>query len=177
MTLIEGYPSQYESWLTLKNGSEVFLRPILRIDGHLLVDLFNKMAPQSVYFRFLRHFRALPEEMLHQFTHIDYDSKFALVAMIQEDGKDAIIGVGRYAYDPHENLTDFGVAVRDDWQQLGLGRALLVKIFAIAKEHGISRFVTMMDAQNNIMRKILSDLGYDVKYSLRSGFFQVEIVV
>ena len=176
-TVTEGYPPQYESWLTLKNGREVFLRPILRTDEHLIVDLFNKMSPQSVYLRFLRKLHALPEDMIYRFTHINYDSEFALVAVIKEDGKDAIIGVGRYAYDSHENLTDFGVAVRDDWQHLGLGKALLVKIFDIGKEHGISRFVTMMDPQNNIMRQILLELGYDVKYSLRSGFFQVEIVV
>jgi len=176
-TVTEGYPPQYESWLTLKNGREVFLRPILRTDEHLIVDLFNKMSPQSVYLRFLRNLHALPEDMIYRFTHINYDSEFALVAMIKEDGKDAIIAVGRYAYDPHEDVTDFGVAVRDDWQHLGLGKPLLVKIFDIGKEHGISHFVTMMDPQNNIMRQILLELGYDVKYSLRSGFFQVEIVV
>ena len=114
--------------------------------------------------------------MLHSFTHINYDSEFALVAVIQEDGKDAIIAVGRYAYDSKDDLADLAVAVRDDWQHLGLGKSLLARTVAIGKEQGISRFKSMMDAQNKIMRQILLELGYEVKYSLRSGFFEVEIL-
>ena len=176
-TLDEGDPPQYENWLTLKNGSKVFIRPILHTDELLLVDLFNKISPQSRYMRFLRHLHALPKEMLHHFTHINYHSDFALVAVITESGKDAIIAVGRYAYDSHENITDLAVAVRDDWQHLGLGKSLLVKTISIGKEHGISRFVSMMDPQNNIIMQTLREIGYKVRYSLRSGFFQVEIDV
>jgi GNAT superfamily N-acetyltransferase len=176
-TFTEGYLPHYESWLTLKNGREVFLRPILQTDGHLIVDLFNKISPQSRYLRFLRHLHTLPEDMIYHFTHINYDSEFAIVGVIKEDGKDAIIAVGRYAHDQHEDLTDLAVAVRDDWQHFGLGKSLLAKIIAIGKEHGIYRFESMMDPQNNIIRQTLLELGYEVKYSLRSGFFQVEIVV
>jgi acetyltransferase len=176
-TFNERYPSQYESWLTLKDGREVFLRPILHTDGHLLVDLFNKLSPQSIYLRFLNPLHALPEDLLYRLAHVNYNNEFALVAVIKEDGKDAIIAVGRYAYDPQANLTDFGVAVRDDWQNLGLGKSLLVKILAIGKEHGISRFETLISPQNNIIRQTLGGLGYEMKYSLRSGVFQVEILV
>jgi acetyltransferase len=176
-TLSESYPSQYESWLMLKNGREVFLRPILRTDGHLLIDLFNKLSPQSRALRFLSQINVLSEDMLYRFTHVNYKSEFALVAVIKEDGKDVIIAVGRYGYDPQANLTDFGIAVRDDWQHQGLGKSLLVKIFAIGKEHGISRFGSVIDPYNNIIMHILGELGYEVKYSPQSGAYQVEILV
>jgi acetyltransferase len=173
----EGYPSQYETRLTLKNEREVFLRPILQTDEQLLVDLFNKISPQSLYMRFLRQLHALPEGMLHHFTRINYDSEFALVAVIKEDGNDAIVAVARYAYDPQDNITDLAVAVRDDWQHFGLGKTILEKIVTIGKEHGISRFGGMMDPQNTVIGQTLRELGYEVKYSLRSGFYQVEILV
>jgi acetyltransferase len=60
---------------------------------------------------------------------------------------------------------------------MGLGKPLLAKTVDIAKSHGISRFTGMMDPQNNVIRKTLLELGYDVTYFSRSGFFQVEIVV
>ena len=53
---------------------------------------------------------------------------------------------------PMKTCTDLGVAVRDDWHHLGLGKAMLAKIVAIAKDHGISRFTGMMDPHNTIMR-------------------------
>lgn len=173
----ENYPAQYESWLTLKNGRQVFLRPILQTDEPLIVDLFNRISPQSLYLRFLSHPHTLSQEMLYHLTHVDYDSQFALIALIKEDEKDAIIAVGRYARDPHRDITDLAVAVRDDWQHVGLGKALLVNTVDIAKAHGISHFESMMDPQNHTMKRILSELGYKVEYSLQGGFFQVEIIV
>jgi acetyltransferase len=191
MSFSKGYPAQYESRLKLKDGREVFLRPVLQTDGDLLVDLFNKLSIESIRLRFMRLLRAMPEDMLFQFTHVNYDTEFALVAVIREYGlpigglkekllaahKDAIIAVGRYAFDPQANATDFAVAVRDDWQNNGLGKLLLGKIFAIGKEHGISRFVSVISPQNNIIRQTLGGFGYEVKYSWQSGVFQVEILV
>lgn len=173
----EGYPTQYESRLTLNNGREVFLRPILPTDENLIVDLFNKLNSDSIYLRFLRPLNALPEDMLFQLTHIDYARNFALVAVIQENGKDSIIAVARYGYDPEENITDFAIVVRDDWQRYGLGKSLLVKIFALGKEHGISRFVSIIDSTNKIMKQVLRKSGYTVKYSYRKGSTQVEVFV
>lgn len=173
----ENYPTQYESGLTLTNGREVFLRPILQTDEHLIVDLFNKLNSDSIYLRFLRPINALPEDMLFQLTHINYTSNFALVAVIQEDGKDSIIAVARYGYDPKENVTDFAIVVRDDWQRYGLGKSLLLKIFTIGREQGISRFVSIIDSTNHTMKQLLRTLGYPVKYSYKSGATQVEVLV
>jgi len=173
----ESYPHQYECRLLLKNGREVFLRPILPTDGHLLVELFNKMSPRSRYLRFMTNLRELPEELLHNLTHLDYCNVFALACLVEEDGKDAIIAVGRYSLDPDENIADLALAVRDDWQQLGIGKALLLNIISIGKEHGISRFGSVMDPQNFIMKQTLLELGYQVRYFFRSGSYQVEILV
>ncbi len=171
------YPSQYESRVVLKNGEEVFIRPVRDTDGPLILDLFNRFSPRSVYQRFLSRLDKLPDDLLYHLTHLDYDSEFALAALIRENEKDAIIAVARYAHDAKDDFTDLAIAVRDDWQNLGLGQALLLKLVAIGKEHGISRYVSMMDPQNTIIKQTLQKLGYAVKYSFRSGFYEVEIIV
>jgi acetyltransferase len=176
-TFNETYTSQYESWLELNNGESVFIRPILQADKHLIVDLFNKLHNNTKYMRFLMPLNTLPEDLLFRSTHIDYHNNFALVAVIQEDGKDSIIGSCRYGYNPKDNFTDFAIVVRDDWQHNGLGKSLLVKIFAIGKEHGISRFISIIDSQNNIIKQILRKSGYTVKYSYTKGSTQVEILL
>jgi acetyltransferase len=171
----QGYPIRYERQLALKGGQEVFLRPILPTDGPLIVDLFHRMSPQSIYLRFLRQLHAFPEDMVHRFTHVDYHSAAALVAVIEEDGKNAIIGVGRYGQDPDGDTADLGVAVRDDWQHFGLGKSLLAGIVGIAKDCGISRFTGMMASRNFVMMQTLRELGYNVTYSYQQGFFHVDI--
>jgi acetyltransferase len=170
------YPSQYESHLTLKNGRDVFIRPIRQTDGPLLVDLFNKLSPESIRLRFLTNLQYLSEDLLYRFTHIDYENDFALAGVIEEDGKDAIIGVGRYMDDPLVGLPDLAIAVRDDWQHFGLGKVLLVKTIGVAREQGITCLGAVIDPQNNVIRQLFWDLGFPVKYTLRGGFFRLEIL-
>ncbi len=173
----EAYPAEYESRLTLKDGREVFLRPIVQTDEYLLVDLLNKLSHDSVYLRFLRPVNALPEEMLFQLTHINYESNFALAAVIEEGGKESIIAVVRYGYDPREKVTDFAIVVRDDWQHQGLGKFLITKIFAIGREHGITRCESIINSTNTVMKQLLRTLGLTVKYSYKNGATLVEILL
>ena len=176
-TFDENCLSRYESWFELKEGRKVFLRPVLPTDEYLIVDLFNKLHLASIYMRFLTHLNALPEDLLFQLTHIDYDKNFALVALVQEDGKDFAVAVARYGYDPKDDITDLAVTVRDDWQNNGLGKSLLLKIISIGKEHGITRFVSMLDPKNKIIKHILQESGYQIKYIHKDGYALVEIFV
>jgi acetyltransferase len=169
--------SQYESHLLLKNGAELLIRPVVPGDAPLLLELFDRMTPRSRYLRFMTNMQELPRNLLHQFTHLDYHTCFALAAVVATEGRHEVIAVARYALDPEEQVADLGVAVRDDWQQLGLGKALLLKIIMIGRQHGIKRFGSMMDPHNDIMKKTLRDLGYQVKYFFRGGSYQVEITV
>lgn len=169
------YHKKYESILKLKNGKEVFLRPIMDSDRHHILDLFNRMSRQSIYLRFLRRLSDLPENLLDKLINIDYHSNFALVAIARENAKDTIVAVGRYGKDPDEGDTELAVAVRDDWQHAGLGKYMLSKVVDIAKEQGISHFTGIMDPHNNVIQNLLLKLGYKVKYSMESGFYQVKI--
>jgi acetyltransferase len=173
----KSYPTKYESRLVLKNGAEVLIRPVLDTDESLIVDLSRGLSAESLYLRFLRPVSALSKDFLFQLTHLDYDKYFALAAVIRENGKDAIIGVARYGYDPEDKITDFAVSIRDDWQHCGLGKLLLLKIFAVGREHGISRFVSIIDSTNQIIKQTLRSTGYEVKYSYENGSTQVEVLV
>jgi acetyltransferase len=175
--LNEVCPDQYKSRLTLKNGREVFLRPILPSDESLILDLASRLSSDSLYLRFLSHINALPDDLLFQLTHVNYENSFALAAVIREGEKEAIIAVARYCYEPKGNVTDCAIVVRDDWQHYGLGKFLLAKIFTIGKEHGISRFASIIDPANHIMKRILREQGYAVKYFYKSGFTEVEVFV
>ncbi len=171
------YPPRYEQRLTLKNGKEVFIRPIRPDDGPLLVALFDHLSARSVHLRFLSDIPSLPDELLHHLTHVDYDREFALAAVVGEGGRDAVIAVTRYALDTDEGFTDLAIAVRDDWQRAGLGTILLGKIVDIGEEHGIRSFRSMMDPGNDVIRHVLNGLGYDVRYTMRDGDYQVDITV
>lgn len=171
------YLLQYQGRFALKNGREILIRPILETDAVLIVDLFQKLSEHSRYRRFLRRLDVLPEKMVYQFTHMDYNRECALAGISEEDGKEAIIAVARYAYPLEESLPELAIVVRDDWQHLGLGKTLLKEVVEIGKSQGICRFGGMIDSQNRIIRLLLEELGFKVNYTLKSGVFQVEILV
>lgn len=173
----QDYPAEQETWMALKNGKTVQVRPVMPTDEPLIENLVNKLSSDSSYLRFLRPVKALPKELLFQLTHLDYQRNFALAAVIREEEKDAIIAVARYGYDPQEQLTDFAIVVRDDWQHCGLGKQMLAKIFEIGRKQGISRFVSIVDSTNIAMKRILRELDSTVNYSYEQGFTQVEILM
>jgi acetyltransferase len=86
------YPAEYEEWITLKDGSGIFLRPIKPSDGPLIQDLFHKLSPETIYFRFLTHLDRMQPELLKHIVEIDYETHFNLVAAIEEAEMESIIG-------------------------------------------------------------------------------------
>lgn len=159
------YPSRYEMSVNLRDGTEVFLRPVKETDGPLLLELFNKLSPSSVRLRFLSVLHRLPEELVYQFTHVDYKMSFGLAAFINREHSGPIIGVARYAYDFETKLPELAVVVRDDWQEKGLGSVLLSRVIAIGEENGFSRFEATIDSQNQTIIHIFEKIG--IRHKIR----------
>jgi acetyltransferase len=158
------YPLYYEEWITLKDGSAIFLRPIKPTDGPLLLDLFQKLSRETIYFRFLTHLERLQPEMLRQLVEIDYETHFALAAIITESAKESIIGTCRYIVKENTDHAELTVVLRDDWQRKGLGKAMVTRVVDIARAKGIAGIEILLDYRNEGMKRIFASLGYPVSY-------------
>ena len=158
------YPVYYEEWITLKDGSAIFLRPIKPTDGPLLLDLFNRLSRETIYFRFLTHLERLQPEMLKQLVEIDYETHFALTAIITEDTKESIIGTCRYIVKENTDHAELTVILRDDWQKRGLGKLMVTRVVDIARAKGLASIEILLDYRNEGMKRIFASLGYPVQY-------------
>lgn len=170
-----GYPAEHIELLQLKSGGKVLLRPVLPSDAKLLVGFFEKLSTRTRYLRFLHRLTSPSEEMLNKFVHLNYVADFAMVALTYVEERAEVIAISRYSLDRQKATADLAVTVRDDWQRLGLGRLLLEKVIDVGKQQGIGQFTGVMDVQNDIMKKILHDLGYQLSYFFRDGAFLVNI--
>jgi acetyltransferase len=158
------YPTYYEEWITLKDGSAIFLRPIKPTDGPLLLDLFQKLSRETIYFRFLTHLNRLQPEMLKQLVEIDYETHFTLVAIIIEDTKESVIGTCRYIVKQNTDHAELTVVLRDDWQKRGLGKVMVTRVVDIARSKGLASIEILLDYRNEGMKRIFASLGYPVQY-------------
>jgi acetyltransferase len=158
------YPAEYEEWITLKDGSRVFIRPIKPSDGPLIVDIFQKLSPQTIYFRFLTHLDRLRPELVKNLVEIDYSTHFALAAVVRDGEEESIVGTCRYIAAEKMDHAELTIVLRDDWQRKGLGREMAARVVAAARAKGITTVEIAFDSRNEGMKRLFASLGYPVKY-------------
>jgi len=169
------YPDEMERWIDLKDKSRVFLRPLKLTDESLLRDMFYKLSPESVHYRFFRMIKALPHEKLQEFLRVDYDADMALVVLTDSTEKAQIVAIAHYSKDPRTNFADAAFLVRDDWQGKGIGTQLMSNLVDAAVAHGIAGFTADVLVQNHGMLRVFHKYGYPVESELENGAYRLHI--
>jgi len=175
--VISPYPEQYEIKTTTSAGVKVFVRPIKPEDAPLLIEFFDSLSSQSIYYRFFSLIKKLPPDMLARFTQIDYDRDMALVAFAVEDGKvmEKMLGVSRLMGDPDGKRAEFSVAVGDSWQGKGIGAVLMKRLIGIASERGVEYLWGIVLAENTQMLALGKGLGFTISRTGLSSQYKLEI--
>ncbi|MFO7549667.1 MAG: GNAT family N-acetyltransferase [Acidimicrobiia bacterium] len=168
------YPSKYELDIVLRDGDTVTVRPITPADGQLLVRFFERLGPESRYFRFFRVKTTLSPEEVRFFTTVDYDDRMALVVI--DEGE--IVAVGRYDRSEEDPETgEVAFAVADDHQGRGIGTQLLQLLTPYARTHGISRFRAFVLPENVQMMRVFRNSGFALGRTMEDGIFTVAFPV
>ncbi len=159
---LRNYPVQWIDRWQLASGQWVTVRPVLPQD-HLLERSFvaQGMTAQSRYQRFQIGLRELSDDVAHYFTEIDYERHFALV--VEHFGASGHVQVAdaRFVRDPQRPLaSEFGIAVADDWQGLGLGRRLLQTLLSAARAQGLQTLYGDVLRDNLPMLTLALSLGF-----------------
>ncbi len=144
---------------TLNDGSRVLIRPIGHDDAGLERAFLDGLSAQSRAYRFLGQVR-ITDEMIRQFTDIDPQRDVAFVALRHEECAKREIGVGRFCVNADGTSCECAVAVSDEWQGRGLGRALMLHLIAVARHRGIKRMFSIDAADNQRMRDLAAELGF-----------------
>ncbi|MFC1794858.1 acetyl-CoA hydrolase/transferase family protein, partial [Planctomycetota bacterium] len=72
------YPDEMGSYDVLKDGTEIFFRPVKPTDESTLSEMLYSLSPKSVRTRFMMHKKAFPHREVQQFTNVDYRQNFAI---------------------------------------------------------------------------------------------------
>jgi acetyltransferase len=142
---VHPYPSELEGMIELRGGRVVKVRPIRPEDAAREVRFFERLSERSRFQRFMQYMRQL-----------DYDRELALVALWQDE----FVAVGRYAPNADGRSAEFALVVADDWQGLGLGRALLERLCDAARAAGYEALVGNILEANRDMLELARHLGF-----------------
>jgi acetyltransferase len=159
---IHPYPTDLVSVEKLPDGTEVVMRPIRPEDAEAEMEFVEGLSPASRRMRFQSALRTLTPQMLARFTQIDYDREMAIVAMVDEGGREKEAGVARYIRLPDGVSCEYAIVVADEWQGRGLGYALMQRLIAVARARGVHRMMGFVLAKNAGMLKMCQELGFSV---------------
>jgi len=156
------YPEELEHYATLKDGTEIFFRPIKPSDEPALAEMLYSLSEESVRRRYMTRTVAFPHRDLQQLTNIDYKKDLAIVGVVPGVSGEEIVAIGQYFLDPKTQTAEVAFLVQDEWQQKGMGTFLLEYITQIAKQRGVKRFVAKVLPDNKPMLAIFHNSGYRV---------------
>ena len=167
------YPEDLEVVKTTRKGLQLLLRPIKISDEPLLKDFFYSLSDESMYQRFISARRDIPHELLQQFVAVDYFQKMVLVAVIEEDDRESICGLGQYGLNSDTYTADVALVVRDDWQKKGVAGELLSYLTYLAKKQGILGFTAEVLVGNDPVFRLFKKMGFDVSKRNEEGVYEM----
>ena len=142
----------------ISTAETLTIRPISADDKQQLIEGFERLSERSRYRRFLSGHRRLSETELRYLTEVDHHDHEALVAIDPETSEG--VGVARFVRSStNPDAAELAVAIIDDWQGQGVGSRLVAALADRAREEGITSFTALVLADNEMMLKLLNDLG------------------
>ncbi|NOX58213.1 MAG: GNAT family N-acetyltransferase [Planctomycetes bacterium] len=169
------YPERLEKQLTLKDGSQVFMRPIKLTDEPRVRELFYKLSSESVRARFLGTTKSMPHRRLQELLRVDYGSQMVLLALTGTGDDAQAVGLAHSCLNPRTNLADVAFLVRDDWQGRGLASTLLKAVIEDAQSKSIAGLTAEVLMQNTAMIRVFNGCGYPVESKLEDGLYSLNI--
>lgn len=161
---IHRYPSALIDRIPLADGRRVTLRPVLPQDFEAEERFVAGLSRETRQRRFHIGIHTLPEPMLRAFTEVDFRTHVALVAEAGYDVEAPIlVADARYVVHDDGANAEFAIAVADDWQGVGLGRQLLMRLGDYARRSGLQQLCGDVLRGNTPMIELVRSLGGRVR--------------
>jgi putative acetyltransferase len=163
-----GYPSEWERVFTLKNGKKVNFRPVQSGDTEMLWKMFSTLSDKSVS----NMVAPFTRERIERWTsNIDYNKVLTIVAVIEEKNGQRIVGSASLVFNEQEvfrHKAELGIAVHDDYQNMGIGSATLKHLLGVARMKKLTKVFLLVDTGNDRAVHIYKKAGFEIEGKLRN---------
>jgi RimJ/RimL family protein N-acetyltransferase len=144
----------------LPDGTPALIWPLLPTDAEMLREGFRRLSGESRQHRFLEVLGELDDAMIRRLVDsVDGVHHIALVLSVLPPAGEGPVGVARllqYTDDPA--TADIAVTVADDWQERGIGTALVSALLQ-RRPAPVTRLRTVIDASNRRSLALLAGAG------------------
>jgi acyl-CoA hydrolase/GNAT superfamily N-acetyltransferase len=169
------YPEELETYRTTRTGLNLLLRPVKLSDEHLLKDFFYSLSNDSLYRRFISTRVDMHHDRLQPFVVIDYTKEMVILAMLEREEKELIVGMAQYLIDENAHSAEVAFVVRDDYQGKGIGAVLLSYITYLAKKSGLLGFTAAVLMENRQMLQLFEKMGFNIEKRNDGGVYELKM--
>lgn len=137
----------------LHGGQILTLSPVIKTDREFFEQGLRELSIDSRFSRFGQGVASLSERELEYLSDVDQRSHVAWGAVVGDDAA----GVGRYIVSDGSSA-EFAITVLDSMQGIGVGRALLVALVAVARADGLEELWFEARADNAAVKRLLAEI-------------------
>jgi acetyltransferase len=152
------YPAHLERTHRLADGRQVLIRPVRAGDEGGERRFLDALSAESKHFRFMRYVRSVNEELIHFFTHIDYERHMAFVC--EAGTPPELVGEARYIVEG--SACEFSVVIADGWHKSGIAQLLMAALIEHAAAAGLRTMEGLVLRENRHMLHFVKALGFEV---------------
>jgi acyl-CoA hydrolase len=167
------YPWREERRETLRDETQVLLRPIRLSDEEPLQRLLYELSDESRYLRFMGHKSSHPHEEMQRLVDADYAASMALVVVEPKSGE--LVATARYDVEPSTGFADIAFVVRDDWQRRGVGSRLMRRMIELGRANGVLGFSADVFPGNLGMMLVFQQSGLVVNSRFDGGIYHLSM--
>jgi acyl-CoA hydrolase/RimJ/RimL family protein N-acetyltransferase len=168
------YPVEMETYRRTRNGTKLLFRPVKISDEPLLKDFFYGLSDQTMLKRFASSQREMPHKRLQGFTVIDYTRELEIMAILQHDLREEIVGIGWCYADEKGDTAEVAFAVKDEYQGQGIGTELLEYLCDIGMKRGVKTIFAEVLTWNDVMIHVFEKAGFKTT-SMEAGMLSMQL--
>jgi putative acetyltransferase len=161
------YPSEWETVFTTRNGNKIVFRPKQSGDTEMLWEMFSTLSEEST----LNILPPFTRERIESWTNnINYNQVLTIVAVLEEKNEQRIIGSASLKFNQQEALkhkAELGITVHDNYQNMGIGTALLKHLISIARMKKLKKIYLHVSTANDRAINVYKKAGFKIEGKLR----------
>ncbi len=160
------YPKEWKKTFTAKNGEKITFRPEQPSDTEMLWAMFSTLSEESTS----NLIPPFTRERIESWTsNINYDEVLPIAAVTTEKNTQRIIAAASLKFNPQEvfkHKAELGITVHDNYQNLGIGTALLNHMLDIARMKKLTKVHLIVNTDNAKAVRLYRKAGFEVEGKL-----------
>lgn len=153
-----------EEWsrsVTTREGVQLMIVPASMDDSDALIEFFDSVTPEDLYFRFLSGIRRVDEDRIRAMLRDDDDRTIDFLALDQDTGK--VLATAMLVADAAFDSAEFAVCTRSDAKNQGVSWTLLDHAASYAQSMGVRRIFSVQSSCQADALRLEREMGFSIK--------------